>query len=164
MKTWNCLLKLTEYIVYDLMIVIMIRMMRTTKMVKHWGRSTWSASYPPPHRSCALAHLWSPSACIYTKCHQRLKFITSWSYLSHRQHINPDFLEMFVSNFQRLATLATIWYCCWWSWWPEQHKVLQRSSAAASWARALWAERGCCTQIRRAIGSLREQKRGWPHI
>ena len=42
---------------------------------------------------------------------------------------------------------------------PEQHKVLQRSSAAASWARALWAERGCCTQIRRAIGSLREQER-----
>ena len=41
----------------------------------------------------------------------------------------------------------------------EQQKVLQRSSAAASWARALWAERGCCTQIRRAIGSLREQER-----
>ena len=38
----------------------------------------------------------------------------------------------------------------------KQQKVLQRSSAAASWARALWAERGCCTQIRRAIGSLRE--------
>ena len=36
-------------------------------------------------------------------------------------------------------------------------------SAAASWARALWAEQGCCTQIRRAIGSLslrlREQER-----
>ena len=45
------------------------------------------------------------------------------------------------------------------SYQPEQHKVLQRSSAAASWARALWAERGCCTQIRRAIGSLREQER-----
>ena len=44
-------------------------------------------------------------------------------------------------------------------WWSEQQKVLQRSSAAASWARALWAERGCCTQIRRAIGSLREQER-----
>ena len=42
---------------------------------------------------------------------------------------------------------------------PEQQKVLQRSSAAASWARALWAERGCCKQIRRAIGSLREQER-----
>ena len=41
---------------------------------------------------------------------------------------------------------------------PEQHKVLQRSSAAASWARVLWAERGCCTQIRRAIGCLREQE------
>ena len=41
----------------------------------------------------------------------------------------------------------------------EQQKVLQRSSAAASWARALWAERGCCTQIQRAIGSLRKQER-----
>ena len=50
-------------------------------------------------------------------------------------------------------------YWTWGHFTPEQHKVLQRSSAAASWARALWAERGCCTQIRRAIGSLREQER-----
>ena len=27
---------------------------------------------------------------------------------------------------------------------PDQHKVMQRSSAAASWARALWAKRGLC--------------------
>ena len=30
---------------------------------------------------------------------------------------------------------------------PDQHKVLQRGSAAASWARALWAKQGLCKQL-----------------
>ena len=56
----------------------------------------------------------------------------------------------------------------WWSgawitltnWWcADQHKVLQRSSAAASRARALSAKQGLCKQFWRAMESLREQER-----
>ena len=59
---------------------------------------------------------------------------------------------------QPARSLDNLFVCFGFWWHTEQQKVLQRSSAAASWAIALWAERGCCTQIRRAIGSLREQE------
>ena len=71
--------------------------------------------------------------------------------------LDVTFYDSFCNFSARMVDTAMVlllWYT-----WSEQHKVLQRSSAAASWARALWAERGCCTQIRRAIGSLREQER-----